>query len=1511
MRKRFLSILLSLCMVLTMLPSVVFATDDPTAPNIGALTIDKTFTAGNNIALEDIEGYKPTIAENGVTITAQGWQIPIPSSDSWTNWTTGVLPLDTEGTFKLRYYVTYSGVTITSNEVTLNVVGKVTTLTLATSPESPQSTGTAITLTATITGFFAGPGVNGQTITFKKDGTTLGTSTLNADGVATYTWTPDSAGTYSLTAEYAATAYNAAAVSSAVNYVASVADYGIWVGTTKVTSSNASNVLNDSGTVTYDAATNTLTLNGANITSATQPGTDVGQSGHSYETGGIFKNDGDLNIVLKGKNTISIDSIEKTSSYYFFGIHTGGKVSIKGTKDDSLLVNLEKLNVQYHQEGIYAHKGVAIEGCTVTATVDTNYGVSGSSGIAVVEGGLSIKDAYVTANGGNSPTANYGIVLGYGHLSIDNSIVVANGSNGAGVKSWGIMTNEKVTIAISGSTITATGNSKGIVFYNKEIDTTGLAVLASSNIDGSGAKSIAFDSHKYVYSPYDNYPYRYVKITPANESKYSVSGTIKNAADSAISGATVTLTNTTDDTKTYTGITDSNGNYSITGVPDGSYAVVVTKSSETFDSGNARITVSGSNISGGSGNISVTTPPIVTSYNIWVGGTRVTSINKEGITGPGITGTVSYDSSTETLTLQGAAITGFYKDEYNNSGGIYATNDLSIVLIGSNTINITFPAGGAGVFSLYEGITMSGTGNLTISLGEFNQYSMGIRALKNITINECTVTAAGGQTTTDIDASSIGINSQNGSLSITKATVIANGGEVPGGAYSGGIFIRGPLTVTNSTVTATGYSQALWVDDLISALDSIVTASTDRTGSGATTTTANKAASNNYKYVNIAAASQSDTTAPTLTAGAVNRTSETTATVKFNSTEGGTYYYKIGGAVTNTSTGGTALSAGETTINLNGLTSGAKDIYIVAKDAAGNTSLTTFKITIPAYTFQVSGIVKDHNSNVISGATVKLMAGPTQIGDTVTTDANGAFTIPNVPNGTYNLVVSKNDIIVTSIITVNNSNYAAGTITLPSGKTNSVVEVKGSETPKIVVGNLDKQFANIVQFDNKGVTASDMAVVTSGGAILIKFVAEKKDNTAANADDIISTAGTNNKTVGIFIDLSILKTVTSGSAITTTLIGLNELIDVLIPLDETLQNKTDYIVYRYHEGFIESITTTANEDGEKFELIDNNTTIKLTVKKFSTYAIAYTSDTELTPNRTNSRPSLPTINVEQTKGGEIVISIDKKTATITPDDGYVIVDVTVDGKSVGPVEQYTFEDSKNHNITGVFVKETALPYYLQNDEKIYIGFSVIAGRSYKYIAPEGVTVEFRENPKVFKDNTIEWAKPYIDFVTERELFLGTSQDIFSPNTSMTRAMFVTVLGRLYERSYGIISGTSTFNDIDVNAYYAKYVEWANENGVIKGIGNNKFAPDENVTREQMAVIMLNFAKLLNKSDVTENPLVYTDSASISSWAIGGAIYCQETNIIKGRDGGNFAPQESSTRAEVAAVIERLIKTIMK
>ncbi|RFZ77388.1 LysM peptidoglycan-binding domain-containing protein [Lacrimispora amygdalina] len=190
-------------------------------PVIGTLSISGSFTAGHNLALSELTA--PTVTtKDGILITEKGWQSCVDSG-SWTNWPEGgVLPLDTSATYKLRYYATYSGGTVYSNEVTLNVVGNTTALALTASPESQQIVGSSITLTATLTGYFTGPGVNGQAITFKNGGTDLGTANLNTGGVAVFTWTPDSTGTCSLTAEYAATPYNTAAASNTVSYTVTV-----------------------------------------------------------------------------------------------------------------------------------------------------------------------------------------------------------------------------------------------------------------------------------------------------------------------------------------------------------------------------------------------------------------------------------------------------------------------------------------------------------------------------------------------------------------------------------------------------------------------------------------------------------------------------------------------------------------------------------------------------------------------------------------------------------------------------------------------------------------------------------------------------------------------------------------------------------------------------------------------------------------------------------------------------------------------------------------------------------------------------------------------------------------------------------------------------------------------------------------------------------------------------------------------------------------------------------------
>ncbi len=222
---------------------------------------------------------------------------------------------------------------------------------------------------------------------------------------------------------------------------------------------------------------------------------------------------------------------------------------------------------------------------------------------------------------------------------------------------------------------------------------------------------------------------------------------------------------------------------------------------------------------------------------------------------------------------------------------------------------------------------------------------------------------------------------------------------------------------------------------------------------------------------------------------------------------------------------------------------------------------------------------------------------------------------------------------------------------------------------------------------------------------------------------------------------------------------------------------------------------------------------------------------------------------------------------------------------------------------------TGLPYYMKDGKKVFIGFSATG----EYIVPEGVTVLFGENPKGFTDIENHWAKSSIDFVTEREIFQGMDENNFGPEISMTRGMFVTVIGRLYERSYGNITGNTVFSDVDPGAYYSGYVAWAHENGIIEGIGGDMFDPEREISHEQMAAIMFRFAKFLGKGPQGNWMInvTYPDSADISDWAMESAAYCQLTGIITGGDGGKFAPKAVSTRAEVATVIERFINEMLK
>lgn len=182
----------------------------------------------------------------------------------------------------------------------------------------------------------------------------------------------------------------------------------------------------------------------------------------------------------------------------------------------------------------------------------------------------------------------------------------------------------------------------------------------------------------------------------------------------------------------------------------------------------------------------------------------------------------------------------------------------------------------------------------------------------------------------------------------------------------------------------------------------------------------------------------------------------------------------------------------------------------------------------------------------------------------------------------------------------------------------------------------------------------------------------------------------------------------------------------------------------------------------------------------------------------------------------------------------------------------------------------------------------------------------------FGDVLGHWAREPVMFCVEEGLFSGVSERSFAPDASMTRAMFVTVLGRLYEKlgySVGLdASSISRFTDIDGAAYYAAYLGWAVRANIISGYPDNSFRPDEPVTREQMAAML---AAFLHAADAQAEPQTlvmahsFRDSSKISFWALNGVATCAANGLISGYPGNTFRPNEKATRAQVASILQRL------
>ena len=261
----------------------------------------------------------------------------------------------------------------------------------------------------------------------------------------------------------------------------------------------------------------------------------------------------------------------------------------------------------------------------------------------------------------------------------------------------------------------------------------------------------------------------------------------------------------------------------------------------------------------------------------------------------------------------------------------------------------------------------------------------------------------------------------------------------------------------------------------------------------------------------------------------------------------------------------------------------------------------------------------------------------------------------------------------------------------------------------------------------------------------------------------------------------------------------------------------------------------------------------------STYAITVEKSEhgKVTSNRTNA------------SNGSTV------TLTVTPDSGYVLDTLTV-------------TDSRGNE-----VKLTAQ-----------------SGGKYTFTMPSrAVTVK-----AVFVSAQSEWRNPYTDvasgawyydavrYASENGLMGGYGNGLFGPNDNLSRAQFAQILFNREGRP--VVNYLLQYGDVAGGAWYTEAVRWATSRGVVGGYGNGMFGPNDNITREQLAVMLWRYA---GSPAATHKELHFNDTDEISGYALEALRWAVENGIISGYGDGRLGPQGLATRAQVAQMLKNYLK----
>lgn len=845
-------------------------------------------------------------------------------------------------------------------------------------------------------------------------------------------------------------------------------------------------------------------------------------------------------------------------------------------------------------------------------------------------------------------------------------------------------------------------------------------------------------------------------------------------------------------------------------------------------------------------------------YYIWVGGVQVTSDNKDNITGAGITGDVSYNSENKTLALSGASITGTFLVNLatqNAYAGIRTEQELTIELHGDCSIIPPSPTGINGSCGIYSGgqikypLTLSGTGTLLAQGADVtasNLSSYGIYSTGLVTISGPDVTAAGGSSST-------------------------------GGSY--GTYVGGKLIVSGGEVTATGGNSA-FASYGISALSFEISGETAVTATGGT-------AGPGFSSYGISAFNGDSY----ISGGTVTATGGTAGTKSYGIYTNNMRLYITGGTVTaktNMESSGTraAMNKAPDISGYSGavtLTGGSESLaqvvaaYTNEKYAKFGT-MNTYKIT--------------YDNNGGSGS----MTGGTAA-------AGVAFPLPE---STFNPPAGKAFSKWAVDRTEGTPVLANGSHTFTDHTT--VYAIWEAITPTISINDVSVAEGNS---RNTTMTFTVSLGVASGNTVTVNYATGNGTATGGNDYDLVSGSltfgpGETTKTISVMVfgdtfheDDETFYLTLSGAANAT--ISDNQGVGTIVNDDLAAPSggggsSAPLLITKIDTG---GTVTGANVD----RLVKEGKTLTVEGKSgeklvFDTEALKNIGDQtndslkveikDVSTDHNNKLPGKLVISLTLTAGGKKISNFGSGTATISLpyelQEGEKTEDVTV---------WYLAEDGTMSEVPCSYDPKTKMATFKVHHFSLYVvGTDALA----RWVNPFS---DIKEN---------HWFYEAVRFVSANNLMQGTTDTAFAPKEKTTRGMIVTTLWRMENQPKAIKE--STFADVKSDKYYHDAVAWASEKGIVSGYSAEKFGPEDSITREQLAVILHNYAAGKGYKIGTAGDLsVFSDAGSIHKWGKEAMAWASGEGLINGTGNSLLDPSGTAERSQVAAILQRFVEKI--